>query len=178
VAYFGPALDRVRAILTTGYGETGYTIALGHFRLPPGSLNAAEPDASERAVEVRLGDSQPVGGSQNPLHGRDLRETAFAVRVGYLHRDEGSLDAGVDARVLGGASLDALDARASSDAAVILGAVGWQPNFAGLDPEVIDCAPDPRGWALTVDDSRGVLTVPFVLTTRATFPGAYGPSST
>lgn len=178
MAYFSTHLDRFRAILTAAYGETGYTIALGHFRLPAGTLATAEPDAVERAVEVRLGASQTVGGAPTPLHGRDLRETAVAVRVGYRYHDEGSLDASVDARSLGGANLDALDARASEDAAMILGAVGWQPNFAGLDPEVIDCAPDPRGWALEASDDRAILTVPFVLTTRATFPGAYGPSAT
>ena len=179
MAYFGAHLDRFRALLASNYGETGYTIPLGHFRLPGASLDEIEPDACERAVDVRLGISQPLGGAQNPLHGRDIRETAITVRVAYAYHAEGSADDGVDARYLGGATLDALDMRASEDAALILAAVGWQPNFSGLDPHVIDCAPDPRGWVLAdVADRRAILSVPFVLTTRATFPGAYGPSAT
>jgi hypothetical protein len=56
--------------------------------------------------------------------------------------------------------------------------MGWQPNWAGLDPVVIDCAPDPAGWALAFDGDRAILTVPFVLTTRAAFPGTRGPATT
>lgn len=179
MAYFGAHLERFRAILTAEYGESGYTVPLGHFRLPAASLEEIEPDACERAVDVRLGGSAPLGGYQNPITGRDLRVTDVTVRVGYSYHAEGGADDGVAARNLGGATLDALDMRASEDAAVILGAVSWQPNFASLDPHVIDVAPDPRGWSLAdVSDRRAILSVPFIMTTRATFPGSYGPSTT
>lgn len=179
MAYFADHLARFRAILAEQHGESGHTIPLGHFRLPAATLDEVEPDAAERAVDVRLGASAPLGGYQNPLDGRDLRVTDVTVRVGYTYHAEGSLDDAADARAFGGASRDALEARASEDAALILAAVGWQPNHAGLDPAVIDCAPDPRGWVLDGPaDGRAILAVPFVLTTRATFPGAYGPVAT
>lgn len=179
MAYFSDHLTRALAILTEGYGETGYTVDLDHFALPSGDLDTSEPDAIERRVEAEVAGSAPLGGYQNPIAGRDIRVSDLVVRVGYRHHPEGGADASVDARSLGGATTRAVQARASQDAALILAAVGWQPNWASLDPVVIDCAPDPAGWATSPPvEGRVFLTVPFVLTTRAAFPGAYGPSAT
>jgi len=122
--------------------------------------------------------SAPLGGYQSPLDGRDLRESPLVVRVGYRYQPEGDLDAGVDAARLGGADRGSIEARASEDAALILAAVGWQPNWSGLDPVVIDCAPATAGWSLAFEGDRAILTVPFTLTTRASFPGSYGPAVT
>jgi hypothetical protein len=180
VAYFGPHITRALELLTVGAGETGYTIPLGHFRLPAGDLEACESDAAERAVEVSIPSSAPLGGHQNPLVGRDLRTSPLLVRVAYRFHEEGTLDAGVDAADLGGADRASIEARASEDAALIAVAVGWQPSWADLTPVVvIDCAPDPEGWALADAPVNGrlILTVPFTLTTRAAFPGSHGPAA-
>lgn len=177
MAYFADHRARALAILTTNHGETGYTVPLGLLRLPAGDIATCEPDAAERAAEVELSQSAPLGGYQNPLDGRDLRVSPLVVRVGYRWHEEGDLDAGVDAASLGGADRGSIEARASEDAATIAAAMGCQPNWSGLDPVVIDCAPDPAGWALAFDGDRAILTVPFVLTTRAAFPGTRGPAA-
>lgn len=179
MAYFGAHVQRALAILTAAHGDTDVAIPLGHFRLPAGDLETAEPDASERAVDASIPSSAPLGGHNNPLDGREFRTSPLLVRVAYRHHAEGTLDDGVDARLLGGATRTGIEARASEDAALIERAVGWQPNWVGLDPAVIDCAPGPEGWALTDPiDGRMTLVVPFILTTRATSPGAYGPTAT
>lgn len=174
MSYFAAHRSLALSILTTGAGEVGYTIALGHFRLPSGPLETCEPDACERAVELRIEASAPLG-MQNPLDGRDLRTSPMVVRVGYRFHPEGGLDAGVDAARLGGADRGSIEDRASEDAALILGAVSWQPSWSGLDPHVIDVAPADDGWSIEFLEDRAILFVPFVLTTRATFPGSYGP---
>lgn len=179
MAYFADHLARALAILTEEHGESGSTVPLGHFGLPSGDLETSEPDAVERRVEVEIAGSAPLGGYQNPIAGRDIRVSEMLVRVGYRHHHEGGADAGIDARALGGATTRAVQARASEDAALILAALGHEPNWSGLDPHVIDCAPDPAGWSTSAPlEGRVFLTVPFVLTTRATFPGAYGPAAT
>lgn len=178
MSYFAAHRTLALSLLTTGAGATGYTITAGHLRRAAGDLATCEPDAVERAVEVELARSAALGGYQNPLDGRDLRESRLVVRVGYRLHDEGSLDASVDAAQLGGADRGSIEDRASEDAALILAAVGWQPNWTGLDPAVIDCAPSDDGWSLDLADDRATLTVPFTLTTRATFPGSYGPAAT
>lgn len=177
MSYFAAHRSLAMAILTTGAGATGHTIPLGHFRLPSGPLETCEPDACERAVEVQLLSSAPLG-TQNPLDGRDIRTSPMIVRVAYRFHAEGGLDSGVDATLLGGADRASVEDRASEDAAVLLGAVSWQPSWAGLDPHVIDVAPAEDGWSVEYLEDRAVLSVPFQLITRATFPGAYGPVTT
>jgi hypothetical protein len=177
VSYFGAHRSLAMAILTTGAGAMGHTIPLGHFRLPSGPLETCEPDACERAVEVRLLSSAPLG-TQNPLDGRDIRTSPLIVRVAYRFHAEGGLDSGVDATLLGGADRASIEDRASEDAAVLLGAVSWEPSWSGLDPHVIDVAPSSDGWSIEFLDDRAILSVPFDLITRATFPGAYGPVTT
>lgn len=174
MSYFGAHRALALAVLTTGTGEAGHTIPLGHFRLPSGPLETCEPDACERAVEVLISSSAPLG-MQNPLDGRDIRVTPLVVRVGYRFAAEGSLDAGVDATMLGGADRGSVEDRASEDAALILGAVSWQPSWAGLDPNVIDVAPADEGWSIELLADRAILSSPFTMITRATSPGAYGP---
>jgi len=176
VAYFAPHRARALAILTTGAGEAGNTIAAGLYRLPPSPLDVCGADAVERAVEVEIAASAPI--EANTLNGRDLRASALVVRVGYRYEPEGSLDAGVDAAALGGADAGSVEDRASEDAALILAAVGHQPSWDGLDPVVIDCAPDARGWSVAFAGDRATLTVPFDIITRAVFPGTHGPAST
>lgn len=179
MAYFGPHIQRALDLLTIGAGESGYTIPLGHFRLPAGDLETCEADAAERAVDASITASAPLG-FQNPLDGRDLRASALVVRVAYRFHEEGDLDASVDAADLGGADRTSIEARASEDAALIAVAIGWQPNWSDLTGVVvIDCAPDAAGWSLdeTPVNGRMILTVPFVLTTRAAFPGSHGPAA-
>lgn len=178
MAYFGPHIARAMALLTEQYGETGHTIPLGHLRLVAGDLATCEPDACERGAEASIPSSAPLGGYQNPLDGRDLRESPLVVRIGYRWHEEGDLDAGVDASRLGGADRRSIEARASEDAALVLVAVGHQPNWSGLAPTVIDCAPATAGWSIDFEGDRALLTVPFVMTTRADFPGSYGPATT
>lgn len=175
MAYFAAHRNLALSILTTGAGEAGYTITAGHFRLPADVLDRCEPDAVERAVEVQIAASAPLGGYQNHLAGRDLRVSQLNVRVGYRYVADGSIDSGVDSSRLGGADGDSVEDRASVDAAMILGSVSWQPSWAGLDPHVIDVAPTEDGWSVEFADDRAILTVPFQLITRATFPGSYGP---
>jgi hypothetical protein len=174
VSYFGAHRSLAMAILTTGAGATGHTIPLGHFRLPSGPLETCEPDACERAVEVQLLSSAPLG-MQNPLDGRDIRTSPMIVRVAYRFHAEGGLDSGVDATLLGGADRGSVEDRASADAAMILGSVSWQPSWSALDPHVIDVAPSDEGWSVEFLDDRAILTSAFNLITRATFPGSYGP---
>jgi hypothetical protein len=179
VAYFGPHIARALQLLTVGAGESGYTIPLGHFRLPAGDLETCEPDAAERAVDASIPSSAPLG-YQNPLDGRDLRVSPLVVRVAYRFHEDGTLDAAVDAADLGGADRSSIEARASEDAALIMAAIGWQPNWSNISSVVvIDCAPDPAGWTLseTPVNGRLLLTVPFILTTRAAFPGSHGPAA-
>lgn len=178
MAYFSAHRTLALSLLTTAAGEAGHTITAGHFRLPSGPLETCEPDAVERAVEVQILSSAPLNGYQNHLDGRDLRVSPVVVRVGYRYEPEGSLDAGVDAARLGGADRGSIEDRASEDAALILGSVSWQPSWAGLDPHVIDVAPAEDGWSVEYLEDRAVLSVPFQLITRATFPGAYGPVTT
>lgn len=175
MAYFAAHRSLALSILTTGAGEVGHTITVGHFRLPADALTQCEPDAVERAVEVVLASSAPLGGYQNHLDGRDLRDSRLVVRVGYRYIADGTLDSGVDSARLGGADSDSVEDRASVDAALILASVSWQPSWSGLDPHVIDVAPSEDGWSVEVLADRAILTVPFQLITRATFPGAYGP---
>lgn len=174
MAYFSAHRTLALSLLTTAAGEAGHTITAGHFRLPSGPLETCEPDACERAVEVQLLSSAPLG-TQNPLDGRDIRTSPMIVRVAYRFHAEGGLDSGVDATLLGGADRASIEDRASEDAAVLLGAVSWEPSWSGLDPHVIDVAPSSDGWSIEFIDDRAILSVPFDLITRATFPGAYGP---
>jgi hypothetical protein len=178
MAYFAAHHARARAILTAAAGEVGHTITAGLLHVVAGEVETCEPDAVERAVSVSISASQPLTGHQNPLDGRDLRLSPLVVSVGYRLDDDGDLDAGVDASRLGGADRVSIEARASSDAAAILSAIGHQPSWAGLDPVVIDVAPSPSGWSVEQREDRAILTVPFEMITRAALPGAYGPAAT
>lgn len=178
MAYLAPITQRLRAILTEGAGSE-YVITAGRFHRVASDVERCEPDAVERAVDLVVGRSTAVSGISSRIDGRDIRQTELAVRVGYRFIPEGSLDDLVDAAALGGATRDAIYERASSDAAVVIAACSSLVNIGSTDPSVIDLSDlYEKGWELDSREDRALLIVPFVLTTRATFPGSYGPAAT
>lgn len=180
MAFLATHRERAYAILCDGAGDVGHTITAGIFRRAWSTAEDVEAPAAERVVELLDGVTRPVAGYNNPLDGRDISVTSFAVRVAYLLHEGGDLDtydaAGAQS---GGASHDAIRARAGADAKIISDAFGWLPSWtaAGLAPTVIDVAPDPDGvGAVDIQDDRALLVVPFLMMYRADLPGAYGPS--
>lgn len=170
---------RAHAILTEAYGDSGHTLASGAFVVARKALERLERSAVERAVEVVFAGYKPLGGYNNPLDGRDLSTREVTVRVGYVLDEEGDGAAwdrtGPDS---GAADRDSVEDRAEMDAKLIRDALSWNPSWSGLDPEVIDCAPHPEGDPpLTVLSDRAIREVRFVLLTKATLPGSYGPSA-
>lgn len=144
----------------------GFTVSRSH-------LEQLEASAIERACEVRFGVYRPLGGYNNPLDGRDLGERTLTIRVGYLLTAEGGDAPLYDS--LGGDSGpsddNGVEDRAESDAKLIRDVLGWQPNWTGLSPTVIDCAPAPDGDPdLIVLPDRVIREVRFVLQTRASLP--------
>ena len=175
MAYLAPITQRLRALLFDGAGAE-HVIPAGRFRRVASDVERCEADACERAVDVVLGRSSPVSGISSRVDGRDIRSTEVGIRVAYRFHPEGSLDDLVDAAALGGATLDAIYERASVDANDIISAVTSLVNLGSLDPSVIDLSAE--GWQIEPGDDRAILIIPFVLTTRATFPGSYGPVAT
>jgi hypothetical protein len=175
VAYLAPITRRVLALLTDGAGSE-HVIPAGRFRVPAGDVATCEPDACERAVSVDIGRSRALSGISSRLDGRDLRQTEVTVRVGYRLVDDGTLDQSVDASALGGADALSIDERASVDAHAIVASLSSLVNLGATDPAVLDLAADE--WFTENAQDRVILLIPFVLTTRASFPGTYGPAAT
>ena len=177
----------------TDHRERAYRLLEGlegveGWAIPPGQYHRADPRTTlehhdlgslERAVEVRLRGAKPMGGvPHNPLCGRALVETRLLVRVGYVLTGAGD-DSDMQGEQSGAATLEAIEDRAAQDADQIEARVGYQPNWTGLDPHVIDCAPLPAGRPeLIVLPDRCIQEIPFVLTTRTVLPGSYGPAHT
>lgn len=179
MAFLRDHRERAHAILDGSHGVTSWTITAGQFTRAHSTVLAQEADACERVVDVRIPSVRPLAGYNNPCDGRDLSVATVIVRVAYVLTESGNLDT-YDAvgGQSGGASPDEVESRASLDAQLITRSVGYQPNWSGLTPEVIDCAPSPDGWVLELGDDRGILTVPFEMTFKAALPGSYGPSLT
>lgn len=166
---------RVGALLTgTQVSDATHTLIAG-FTVSRSHLETLEASAIERACEVRFHAYRPLSGYNNPLDGRDLGERELVVRVGYLLTAEGG-DAPLYDSLGGdsGASDDnSVEDRAESDAKLIRDVLGWQPNWSGLTPHVIDCAPAPDGDAdLIWLPDRVIREIRFVLQTRASLPDA------
>lgn len=179
MAYQSDHRERALAIACDAYGQVGWTVTSGHFHRCPSdrTLETLEVDAIERAVEVRKVGRKGVG-HNNPNDGRGLYYEPMVVRVGYALTAAGdSYDAAGEQS--GAGTLAAVEDRAAMDADTLEARVGYQPNWSGLDPHVIDCEPDPEGrgdgW-LTVLPDRVIAEILFRLTTKATLPGSRGPS--
>lgn len=177
----------------TDHRERAYRLLEGlegveGWAIPPGQYHRADPRTTlehhdlgslERAVEVRLRGAKPMGGvPHNPLCGRALVETRLLVRVGYVLTGAGD-DSDTQGEQSGAATLDAIEDRAAQDAHEISARVGYKPNWTGLTPSVIDCAPAIEGLPdpIVLAD-RVIQEVWFVLKTRAALPGDYGPAHT
>lgn len=177
----------------TDHRERAYRLLEGlegveGWAIPPGQYHRADPRTTlehhdlgslERAVEVRLRGAKPMGGvPHNPLCGRALVETRLLVRVGYVLTGAGD-DSDMQGEQSGAATLDGVEDRAAQDAHEISARLGYQPQWTGLDPHVIDCAPSVEGIPdpIVLPD-RVIQEVLFVLKTRAVLPGDYGPAHT
>lgn len=174
---------RAYAMLCEAYGATGWTITAGRFHRGTGqTLEAAARDACERMVEVRFGVRRPVTGSggsgsarHNPIDARGVFEQTLDVRIAYLRGESGDGmgpdPAEAEGEASGGAVLDAVEDRAETDADVVRSTLGWQPNWSGLTPTVIDCAPVDEDEMERLPD-RVIRTVRFRLLTWGAIPAA------
>lgn len=173
---------RANAIVTGEHGaDATHRLPTGHFRVSRAHLELIERSAVERACEVRFGAYKPLGGYNNPLDGRDLGERELVVRVGYLlTREGGDLEEfdtqGGDS---GPSDDNSVEDRAESDAKLLRDVIAWQPNWTGLTPYVIDCAPHPDGDVDAVElEDRVIRETRFIMTTRASLPdGSLTPAS-
>lgn len=176
----------------TDHRERAYRLLEGlegveGWAIPPGQYHRADPRTTlehhdlgslERAVRIVLRQREPIGGFNNPYDGRGLFTQPLIVRVGYVLTGAGD-DSDMQGEQSGAATLEAIEDRAAQDADQIEARVGYQPNWTGLDPHVIDCAPLPAGRPeLIVLPDRCIQEIPFVLTTRTVLPGSYGPAHT
>lgn len=169
---------RLYGILAGSYGaDADHTLTAGMFHRAHRPLEEMESAALERAVQVVIEGAEPINGYNNPLDGRDLSTYPVAVRVAYVLTEAGDgYDAGGERSGLG--TTEAVEDRANADLKALRDAVGWQPNWASLDPVVIDCAPASAPPTAVFDDDRAIYEQRFILTTRAALPGAYGPTTT
>ena len=168
---------RAYAILLGTHGaDSDHTLAVGRFHRAYVSLplEAVEANVVERAVQVVIGPAEATEGFRNPLTGRDLSTYPLTVRVAYLLTGEG--DEGIDAtgESSGAGTLGAIEDRAAMDLQAVRDCVGWQASWSGLDPVVIDCAPDGAP-SQTVSEDRVIYEQTFTLMTRATLHTSYAP---
>jgi len=159
-------------------GQVGYTVAAGRFReaAPEDELHSAE-----RAVTVRMRSRAPVNGYNNPQCGQGLYLTTMEVLVTYVvAKGEASYEA--PGEQSGGADDETVEDRAADDAQVLLAVLGYQPNWTGTSPVVIDpyavVPSEPPAPTLDVTDSRATLTLTLYVLTRADQYTAYGPTIT
>lgn len=178
------ATHRERAYeLLEGSAGTMHTLTAGRFRRGVGGALERMPLAGlERTVEVRFGASRPVapGGRHNPRDGRGVREQVLTVRVGYVLGHAGDGVGPEPPETVGdtmnGATVDAVEDRAETDAHDIRACLGEQANWSGLTPDVIDCAPVDEDGDLQVLTGRAVREVRFRFLTWASIPGTYAPT--
>jgi hypothetical protein len=102
-------------------------------------------------------------------------EQTLDVRIAYLRGESGDGmgpdPAEAEGEASGGAVLDAVEDRAETDADVVRSTLGWQPNWSGLTPTVIDCAPVDEDDVQVLPD-RVIRTVRFRLLTWGAIPAA------
>lgn len=175
-----PHRARAEALLKGTAGTSPWKIPEGYFTVDRRPLEAVEASAIERRCELVFGPSSPVGGYSNPRDGRDLRTRLVTVRVGYLvtrHAGDGEGFEGIG-NDSGPSDPGSVSDRAETDAGAIRDAFGWQPNWTGLDPLVIDCAPHPDGDPDPIDlEDRLIREVRFVLFTCGTLPETLSPTT-
>lgn len=171
--------SRARALLFEGAGASSWTVAAGHFHsVSPDakSLERQPEDSLERAVELRFDTRTPLG-RVNPINGYALYQQRLRVRVGYFVASAGGDDPERAGEQSGASTVDATEDRAATDRHILEAVLGWQPNWAAVsDPTIIDCNPDGEASEDTSDGPRRIVTTGFLLTYRASLPGAYGPS--
>lgn len=164
------------ALLTGDAGaDAAHTIDRGRFVRAHRPLEELEQAACERAVQVVIGPPSPVGGYNNPLDGRDLSTYPVTVRIAYARTDAGDAYDASGAQS-GPGSVEAIEDRAHADLKALRDVLGWQPNWTGLDPVVIDCAPSDASPAPAVGGDRAIYEQSFDLITRAGLHTAYAPS--
>jgi hypothetical protein len=159
-----------------GVGVSPFTIQADRFHRVPDPVDRVPLTGAERAVQVVFEPPASIGFT-NPLDGRDLSAYPMIVRVSYVRTGQGEVWDATGSQS-GGADEDSVEDRALMDGKTIRDVLGWQANWTGLDPFVIDCEPDPAQSKPTVDGDRYVYEHTFSLKTRASLPGSYGPSLT
>lgn len=160
-----------------GVGVSPFTIEAERFHRVPDPVDRVPITGAERAVQVVIEPPEPLDGFNNPLSGRDLSAYPLTVRVSYVRTGQGEVWDATGTQS-GGADEDSIEDRAMMDGKLIREVIGWQPNWTGLDPFVIDCEPDAARPKPSIDGDRYVYEHIFSLKTRASLPGSYGPSLT
>lgn len=175
-----PHRARAEALLTGSAGTSPWRVPASYFSVDRRPLEAVELGAIERRCELVFGPAAPVGGFNNPRDGRDLRVRRLTVRVGYLvtrRAGDGEAFEGIG-NESGPSDPGSVADRAETDAGAIRDAFGWQPNWAALDPVVIDCAPDPDGDPDPIEfEDRVIREVRFVMITCGTLPETLSPTT-
>jgi len=174
------AAHRARAyaiLLGTHGADADHTIAAGRFHRADaaGVIERVEANVCERAVQVVIGGASPTEGFRNPLTGRDISTYPLTVRVAYLLTHEGDESIDATGEASGAGTLGAIEDRAAMDLQAARDCLGWQPSWTGLDPVVIDCAPDGEPTQ-TVAEDRVIYEQTFNLMTRATLHTSYAPT--
>jgi hypothetical protein len=168
---------RAYAILFGEHGaDADHTLAAGRFHRAHAGLplEAVEANVIERAAQVVIGGATPTEGYRNPLTGRDLSTYPLVVRIAYFLTAEGDESIDATGEASGAGTLGAIEDRAAMDFQAVRDCIGWQPSWAGLDPVVIDCAPDGEPSQIVADD-RVIYEQTFALMTRATLHTSYAP---
>jgi hypothetical protein len=166
---------RAEAIVTGEHGaDATHTVPAG-FRIARTKLEQLEASALERSVQIHFGPYRPLAGYNNPLDGRDLSECDLTIRVGYLVTPE--IGEGSPYEALGGDSGPSDDLsvedRQEADAKILRDCIGWQGNWSGLTPHVIDVEPSADGDAEPIDaGDRVIREIRFVYRTRGSLPDA------
>lgn len=170
---------RARAydLLLGAAGASPFVLTAERFHRVPDPVDQVPVTGAERAVQVVIEPPAPTSGWNNPLDGRDLSTYPIAVRVAYVLTGQGDVWDATGTQS-GGADEDSIEDRAMMDAKAIRDVLGWQANWTGLDPAVIDCQPSAAQPAPSILADRYVYEIRFDLLTRAALPGSYGPSLT
>jgi len=175
VASAGYALRSHVEALLTGASGTGYTLAADRFHLvsQDETITSHPAHSIERAVEVVLGDAEPLV-ERNPYDGFDLVRLALTVRVGYaLTRAGGDLVEGLTEQH-GSATTGSVRDRALTDYLDVVRVLTWPDNRGSLDPAVIAILAE-AAYELEESEDRVVLSIPFRLDVRVTTTSAYAP---
>ena len=175
-----PLRERAVALVTGAAGTSPHAMPAGHLTMARAPLERVELSATEHACEVGFKSSRALGGYNNPFDGRNLSTHELVVRVAYVvtpgagdfqsFETQGGDDGASDPR--------AVEDRGETDAVLLREVLGWQGNWTGLTPSVIDCAPHPEGDPDPVTDgSRVIRETRFLMTTGAASPSGAGPAA-